>query len=171
MSAPLAQFLSIKEPDSLADVAAIAGLYPSKTADEMRQMVERHLEPAFEASRAGRRTILLARHDDVLVGTVQAVWEDDTEEPTLLPPGSAVIHHLRTHPDHRRMGIGRRLLAEAERLAIDRGVGELTLGVEPENVVARLLYEHFGFRAFLTYRGWDGEPLIGMKKPLSAATG
>jgi ribosomal protein S18 acetylase RimI-like enzyme len=168
LSAPLEQSLTIQEPISLADAAAIADLYPAKTADEKRQMVERHLGPDFEASRAGRRTILLAKRDNVLVGTVQVVWEDGAEEPGLLPPGSAVIHHLRTHPDLRRMGIARRLLTAAERLATHRGLEHLTLGVEPANEAARRLYERFGFQNYLTYLGSDGEPLLGMKKPLTA---
>ena len=170
MSAQPKRSLTIVEPRALAEVAAIADLYPSKSAEEQRQMVERHLRPEFAASRANQRTILFARRDDILVGTVQIVWRDESAEPGLLQPGSAVIHHLRTHPDHRQIGIGRRLLAAAEHLAMERDVTALTLGVEPSNTIARNLYETFGFHAFLTYLGSDGELLIGMKKPLVNAT-
>ena len=162
--------LTIVEPCALAEAAAIAELYPSKSAEEQRQMVERHLGPEFAASQANQRTILLAKRDDILVGTVQIVWRDESAEPSLLQPGSAIIHHLRTHPDHRQIGIGRQLLAAAEHVAMERDVTALTLGVEPSNIIARNLYETCGFHAFLTYRGSDGEPLIGMKKLLVNAT-
>jgi ribosomal protein S18 acetylase RimI-like enzyme len=162
--------IMIVEAGDFDDIAAIAELYPGKTTREKRRMIRESLGPEFEASREGRRTILLARRDGVVVGTVQVVWEDAEEEPALLPPGAAVVHHLGTHPDYRRLGIGRRLMEEAESLARARKVGELTLGVEPENVEAHRLYEKWGFRDFLSYRGQDGEPIVGMKKRLILAS-
>ena len=161
--------LTIAEPIHFDEVAAIADLYPGKSAEEKRGMIERSLGPAFAASLERRRTILLAKIGDLLVGTVQVAWENSAEEPALLPPGAAVIHHFRTHPDHRRRGIGRRLLEEAERLARRRGVAVLTLGVEPANADARRLYATWGFREFLTYRGQQGGAMIGMMKRLAPA--
>jgi ribosomal protein S18 acetylase RimI-like enzyme len=158
--------LEIAEAVRREEVAEIADLYPGKNPAEKRAMIEESLDPDFAASLAGRRTILLAWIGGVLAGTVQAVWEDPAEEPGLLPPGAAVIHHLRTHPDRRGQGIGRRLLDEAERIARGRRVGVLTLGVEPANELAHRLYERWGFRDFLSYRGREGEPIIGMKKAL-----
>jgi ribosomal protein S18 acetylase RimI-like enzyme len=160
-------FLRIAEPIRREEVAKIADLYPSKGPDEKRAMIEQSLDSDFAGSLERRRTILLARIGGVLVGTVQVVWEDPAEEPELLPPGAAVIHHFRTHPDHRRRGIGLRLMDEAERLARGRRVEALTLGVEPANELAHRLYETWGFRDFLSYRGSEGEPIIGMKKALA----
>jgi ribosomal protein S18 acetylase RimI-like enzyme len=54
----------------------------------------------------------------------------------------------------------------AERLAVQRGADALTLGVEPDNAVARRLYLKQGFLDFLTYRGSHGETIIGMQKRL-----
>jgi RimJ/RimL family protein N-acetyltransferase len=46
---------------------------------------------------------------------------------------------------HRRQGIGRRLLAEAERWAREAGVRKLELHVFPHNEAAIRLYETYGF--------------------------
>jgi ribosomal protein S18 acetylase RimI-like enzyme len=156
--------VTIAEPIHIDEVAAIVDLYPGKSAGQKRDMIEQSLAPEFVASLKGKRTVLLARIGATLVGTVQIVWEDPAEEPALLPPGAAVIYHLRTHLDHRRQGIGRRLMDEAERRARRRNIGVLTLGVEPANENAHRLYETWGFRDFLTYRGKEGEAIIGMKK-------
>jgi ribosomal protein S18 acetylase RimI-like enzyme len=161
--------LTIAEPTRFAGVAAIADLYPGMSAEEKRSMIEQDLGPAFAASLERRRTILLATVGDRLVGTVQVAWENAAEEPALLPPGAAVIHHFRTHPDYRRRGIGRRLMDEVERLARRRNVAVLTLGVEPANANARRLYAKWGFREFLTYRGRQGAAMIGMRKRLAPA--
>ena len=82
--------LSIAEPTNIAEVAAIADLYPGKSAEERRVMIEQDLGMDYAASLERRRTILLATIGHVLVGTVQVVWEDPTEEPALLPPGSTL---------------------------------------------------------------------------------
>jgi ribosomal-protein-serine acetyltransferase len=154
--------VTIVQAQQLEDAAAIAALYPSKSREEQQDMVRESLQPAFLASQRGERTILLARSDGGLVGTVQVVWENATEESALVSPGFAVIHHLRTHPDFRRQGIGQRLMREAQRLALARQVTSLTLAVEQTNAYAHRLYEKWGFRDVMTYRGSDGELLIGM---------
>lgn len=159
--------LTIVEPITLDEVAAIAELYPTKSVAEKRAMIEESLAPNFAASLKRKRTILLASVAEVLVGTVQVVWEDSTEEPELLPPGAAVIQHLRTHPDYRRRGSGRRLMEAAERCALDAGVSRLTLGVEPFNEVARRFYEQLGFSEFLRYHDSEGNRIIGMRKCLT----
>jgi hypothetical protein len=87
-------YLVMTEPTDFADMAAIVDLYPSKPVEEKRATRELSLRPEFAASLDRRRTVLLVKSGGVLVGTVQVVWEDPAEEPALLPPGSAVIHHL-----------------------------------------------------------------------------
>jgi ribosomal-protein-alanine N-acetyltransferase len=61
-------------------------------------------------------------------------------------PDEAFVQTLAVRPDHRRRGIGARLLqrliAEAER----RGAPTLSLEVRADNAVAQHLYESHGFR-------------------------
>jgi len=56
--------------------------------------------------------------------------------------------HLTTvavHPEFRREGLGRRLLEEMIRAALERGAQRMSLEVRPGNFSARRLYESCGF--------------------------
>lgn len=159
--------IEISYARSAQDVAAIAALYPTKSPVERGAMVRDSLIPELDAQRHRERLILLARCDDQVVGTVQIVWSNASEDPVLQAPGNAVIHHLRTHPDHEGKGIARQLMGFAEQLSADRGVTTLTLGVEPANERARAFYTRAGFSPFHRYTGSDGEPIMGLRKRVS----
>ena len=55
------------------------------------------------------------------------------------------VHDLAVIPERRGQGIGRALLAEAERRAREAGCCRLTLEVQESNERARGLYQSFGF--------------------------
>ena len=55
------------------------------------------------------------------------------------------IHDLVVLPDHRGMGIGRRLLAAVEQKARETGCCKVTLEVQENNTKARHTYEQAGF--------------------------
>ena len=62
------------------------------------------------------------------------------------PPEDALyIDALATAEDARRRGVAQALLAEAERIARERGFGALALDTTASNSGARALYERFGF--------------------------
>lgn len=73
------------------------------------------------------------------------------------------VHDLAVLPAHRGRGVGRALLAAAERCARERGCCKLTLEVQDSNARARGLYRSFGFDN-LTY-GNSG-PTRFLAKPL-----
>ncbi|MFT3974621.1 MAG: GNAT family N-acetyltransferase [Amaricoccus sp.] len=85
--------------------------------------------------------------------------------------GSQYVNVLAVYPEFRRRGLGRRLLAEAARLA---GPRRLSLIVEDANANARRLYESFGFRvadeAPMAKEDWqtDGTTWILMERPAGA---
>lgn len=54
------------------------------------------------------------------------------------------ISNVATYPEFRSMGLGRRLIAEAERKAISSGCRRISLDVETDNEKARSLYERLG---------------------------
>lgn len=159
--------VTIQRASSSEDMRAITSLYPSKTEAEREEMVRGSLDTELRAQYQGKRSILLAKLGDMVVGTVQVVWENNAEDPGLQAPHSAVLHHLRTHPDYQGRGIGKQLVDAAEELAIDRGMARLTLGVEPANAHARRLYRKWGYAEFHQYHGEQGEPLLGMLKRLN----
>ena len=74
------------------------------------------------------------------------------------------ITNVAVHPDHRRQGIGELLLLDLFEQAFPRGVLRLTLEVRASNLVARALYQKYGFEVEgrrLRYYG-DGEDALIM---------
>jgi ribosomal protein S18 acetylase RimI-like enzyme len=61
------------------------------------------------------------------------------------PPGVLYVDALATDPAHRRRGVARVLLAEADRLAAAAGLDGVALDTGIENRAARALYERSGF--------------------------
>jgi ribosomal-protein-alanine N-acetyltransferase len=72
------------------------------------------------------------------------------------------------HPDHRRRGIGRRLLLELAEAALELGSARLTLEVRVSNEPAQRLYRSFGFNVSgrrVAYYSDDGEDALVMTTP------
>lgn len=57
----------------------------------------------------------------------------------------AHVATIATHPDYRRLGIGRRLLARGLLAAYERGARLSYLEVRRHNLAAQALYQQFGF--------------------------
>jgi ribosomal protein S18 acetylase RimI-like enzyme len=91
----------------------------------------------------------------------------------LPPTGMLYVDALATHQDHRRRGIARTLLAEADRLAAEAGLEGVALDTGIENRAARALYERSGFVSRglrpapdeRTARAVGGSGFIGYVKP------
>ena len=69
------------------------------------------------------------------------------------------------HPDHRRRGVGRRLLLRLAELAVELGTARMTLEVRVSNEPAQALYRSFGFRVAgrrIAYYSDDGEDALVM---------
>lgn len=90
------------------------------------------------------------------------------------PPRDVLyVDALATHPAHRRRGVARALLAEADRLAGAAGLAGVALDTGIENLPARALYERSGFVSRglrpvpdeRTARAVGGSGFIGYLKP------
>jgi ribosomal protein S18 acetylase RimI-like enzyme len=73
------------------------------------------------------------------------------------------IHDLVVVPSHRGRGIGRALLGAAEQAAIKRGCCKLTLEVVDDNLLARGLYESYGF---VNYELGESKVTRFLQKPI-----
>ena len=83
-----------------------------------------------------KQTILLAAFEDKkLIGYVILYY--------VLEEGE--IARIAVSPDHRRQGVGARMLLELENLCIDNGISKLLLDVRESNLSARAFYEEHGF--------------------------
>lgn len=72
------------------------------------------------------------------------------------------------HPDHRRRGVGRRLLLELADVALELGSARMTLEVRVSNEAAQALYRSFGFVEAgrrVAYYSDDGEDALVMTTP------
>ena len=85
--------------------------------------------------------VLLAVADGDFAGAAVCFWGFSTFAGKSL----LNIHDLVVSPQYQNRGIGGDLLAEAERLARERGCCKLTLEVHDTNANAKRLYERFGF--------------------------
>jgi len=84
---------------------------------------------------------LLAFLDNEPIGLSIGFWGISSFRAALL----LNIHDLAVVPAWRGKGVGRALLAAAEKRARERGCCKLTLEVQDDNTPARILYERFGF--------------------------
>lgn len=101
--------------------------------------------PAFLARRvrelteAGELTVLLAGDEPLGLAVLRfrpALWKDALD---------CYLEELYVVPARRGEGIGRALMEAAIELARERGAGDMHLGTNESDEVARILYEKLGF--------------------------
>ncbi len=88
----------------------------------------------------GAFVVIMAGDRTVGCGGLQRI-DDDTVE----------IKRMWIHPDWRGAGLGRRLLAELERIAADRGSGRVVLDTNEVLTEAVTMYERNGYVAIERY--------------------
>lgn len=124
---------------------------PARRGD-LASLTQRLGQRRFFADRLDRQdsglgVLLTAWHEGVVVGDVY-LWLEPAEEPEIREhlPGVPLVTHLEVHPDHRRQGLGTRILGAAERLLVSRGYSEVALAVEVSNTEAAKLYTRLGYQ-------------------------
>jgi [ribosomal protein S18]-alanine N-acetyltransferase len=146
-------------PATLADLDAI---------DE----IERHSfarpwpRATFEAELTREISRLEVARDAVIVGFCNYWIVADPEGRS----GEVHILAIATHPDHRRLGVGRALLAHALDQGRARSASLATLEVRRGNAPAIALYERAGFRTVHVRRQYyqdNGEDALVMLTELS----
>lgn len=128
----------------------------------------RMAEAQIKGHLAGSRAILLALMGEQIVGSAQFI-------PTRMEPELGVgamtcyLQGLEVHSEHRRRGIGRRLVLAAKEEGRAQGFGQISLMVEPENQAAIDLCLKLGFtpykRSIDSWRA-DGYPVLWMTREL-----
>jgi GNAT superfamily N-acetyltransferase len=101
----------------------------------------------YADQRRGRNMYLLAWLGDTLVGHLDLRWQA-TAAPMVTHvylTGYAELKAIVVVPEYRGQGIGRRLIATAEKIAAARGFRTVCIAVDVENPRARALYERLGY--------------------------
>jgi len=79
--------------------------------------------------------LLVLEEDNQLIGSVMVGYEGHR----------GWVNYLAVHPDHRRQGLGRLLMDEAERRLRDLGCAKVNLQVRASNETAREFYRQIGY--------------------------
>lgn len=148
VSAPL-----VVEPMRMGDVATVLEIERLSFSSPWPAYA---FEQELTANRLARYVV--ARRDDRVIGFA-GIW---------LMVDEAHITTFGVHPDHRRQGVGRRLLLRLAELAIELGTVRMTLEVRVSNVPAQALYRSFGFHVAgrrIAYYSDDGEDALVMTTP------
>lgn len=171
--APVGLIFSRARP---ADVRELAALHRAVAEDLGRRHGEGHWSRPETEHGVLRRVLLsdvvLARLDAAIVGTLtlqrKKPWAIDR---SLLTPGVSYVYmvSMAVAPGRQRTGIGRRLLAEADRAALDAGAGAIALDAYDAPAGAGGFYARCGYREIgrKTYRG---VPLIYFERVLIAGS-
>lgn len=145
------------------------------TADDINRLVQLE-EECFASDRISRRQfrwmitranaeLRLCMADEHLLGYVLVLFHKGTS--------LARLYSLAISPAHQGSGLGRLLLAEAERLAESHRCVYLRLEVDPRNKAAVALYENHGFRQFGTREDYyqdHADALLYQKRTLQTPT-
>ena len=126
--------------------AARINIHPYRTADEMAiialwekgGLLRPQNDPRKDIARklkVNPEWFLVAESEGRLVGVVMAGYEGHR----------GWINYLAVEPGRQRTGVGRQLMAEAERVLRAAGCPKINLQVRPENKAAIAFYERLGF--------------------------
>jgi len=120
--------------ETVASGASVTFMHPLSP-----ERARRFWETGLAAAARGERVVLGARENGRLIGTVTLSLDTPDNQ-----QHRAEISKLMTAVSHRRRGIARALMHEAERIAADRGRILLTLDTAAEDGAAGF-YERLGY--------------------------
>jgi ribosomal protein S18 acetylase RimI-like enzyme len=124
-------------------------------------------ERTYREQLSGRRLMLVAEADNLLVG--QVFIQFDSVEPRFADGVQrAYLYSLRVMKPFRRKGLGTQLVEAAEEAILARGLCWATIAVAKNNADALRLYERLGYCVFTDDPGhWSFTDPAGMRHHVS----
>ena len=148
--------------EAQAHLAELAGLLHACVHDgasisfvlpfTMEEAAEFWAKSVLPQVRAGTRVLLVARQAGVLAGSVQLDHDTPPNQ-----PHRAEVRKLIVHPDFRRRGIARALMAELETIAAKLGRSLITLDTRTGDT-AEPLYASMGYTTAGVIPGYARDP-------------
>lgn len=126
------------------DAAAVVDLWTRAYTDDPRGGRRAPYAPDDFHSTAQAGEVFIAEEDGVPAGVV-AFYPAGAREGMVAIGTEAELSRLAVSERYRRRGIGRTLVENCLRLAIEHGVSTLALWSRPHQVEAHRLYESLGF--------------------------
>jgi ribosomal protein S18 acetylase RimI-like enzyme len=155
-------------PDEYAEAGEVTALAYREFARPNDADWKEYLERIADIEeRASRTTILVAAGDDRILATATLELDGRTDDQDgELAPEEAHIRMLGVHPNARRRGIAKLLMAVCLERARERGKTRITLHTTHRMQAAQAMYESLGFerRADLVFP--DGFVLLTYEKQL-----
>lgn len=132
----MCEFVSLKAEHISRIVAAFAAMGWSKPASQYENYVAEQND--------GIRSVIVAFEDDKFLGYVCVLWASGY--PPFRENGIPEISDLNVLPDHRRRGIGSKLITKAEQIVKQRStVAGIGVGVDADYGPAQRLYVKLGY--------------------------
>ena len=160
--------MEIQELPSNANSEVILSiLEPFKFSEEKQSLIKRNFE--CEMTEIGsNRIVLLGSASQIPMATVQLVLTNADNNPELANGWDiAHVHNLWVRKDHHRRGLAGCMMRYCEKLASQKRIKYLTLGVDDDNNPALSLYEKLGYKKFAEEEGrTPHEKLLLMRKAL-----
>jgi ribosomal protein S18 acetylase RimI-like enzyme len=163
----------VRESEQAAAGAATALAYREFAPEGSPEYDAYLVRIADVAARSERATVLVALSHGVVAGSV-TLEVDGRFEPDAAEPLAADEAHMRmlgVAPEHRGLGIARRLVIACADLATQRGKTRLTLDTTARMAAAQALYAGLGFQRAGVYHTPGGLELLRYEAalPLAAA--
>jgi ribosomal protein S18 acetylase RimI-like enzyme len=114
---------------------------------------DHYLGPTIRIARQRNGFLRIAESDGQPAGFIMVLKKKRASAWDESRTSSALVMELHVHPKHRRHGIGRLLLREAETHYRTKGFDWLTLGVFSRNKDARAFYERVGYHETYLFLG------------------
>jgi len=156
----MAELMTLVRPATESDIARLLQMY--RELDETHRSQHPEFFPPTIDRDAARIANTLAdpkvgvfvamlSSGDPAVGFARIVDVQTPDGSVLLPRRFGLVDELVVMPEHRRAGVARALLVEAEAWARQRGIGALEVTVWAFNQAARELYVNEGFSIMRHY--------------------
>ena len=141
-------------PAAAADYDAVNRVFTSELAHHVSLLPDRFqmIDPVMsrrwydDVLAQPNKLLQLAQVDGSVAGLALLVDMVSLDDPIHRPRRYLEVDELAVLPEYRRLGIGRRLMEEAERIAAARGIPTVELHVWEVNDQARAFYDRLGYR-------------------------
>ena len=111
-----------------------------KVSNAARENIRQYIEEAIDSQ---RNVLIVAEQAGKIIGALKA---DIVDRIFYEPPKEGIIRELYVMPEHRRKGLGQRMIEQAIKQLRERGAGLITAEFPAQHKIAVAFYEQLGFR-------------------------